>query len=257
MRPAWVVILAGGVVLAMNMGIRQTFGLFIEPIHDDTGISWASFSLAMAIQNLLWGVLTPFAGMAADRYGSGRVLAAGGATYALGLAIMALWQTPTGVHLGGGILVGLAVGATGFPLVLGVVARASTPENRSAALGLASAGGSIGQFLLLPLSQGLIDGPGWVTALLVLAALAALVVPLSTVLSGRPQEDVDMGGRARSLTEALREAFGDRSYRLLTAGFFVCGFHVAFIAIHFPGYVVTCALSPMVGATALRNWRTS
>lgn len=245
--PLWILI-AAGIVLGLGMGVRQTYGLFIEPINADLGVSVASISLAIAIQNLLWGVVTPFCGAIADRYGTGRVLVVGGLFYAGGLVLTAFAQGPVAVFAGTGLLVGLGVSAASFPLVLSVVARSAPDDRRNTWLGLASAGGSVGQFLLLPGAQGLIAAFGWVNALLVLAALAFLIVPLAASLSMKP--GTTQGG-AQSLSTALEEARGHGGYWLLTAGFFVCGFHVSFIATHLPSYIVSCNLPAFVGATAL------
>lgn len=247
-RSTAVILFAGMLFLALNMGLRQTFGLFIEPITADIGISHSSLSLAIAVQNLLWGLLTPFAGMAADRYGTGRVLALGGIVYVGGLAVMALATNPFMIHLGAGVLTGIAISATGFPLVLAAVARSVPEDKRSLALGIAAAGGSVGQFILLPVSQVLIGGIGWSMALFALAAMAALMVPMAAILAGKP---VESAGETQSLGAAVVEAGGHRGFILLTLGFFVCGFHVAFVATHLPGYVVSCNLDAIVGANAL------
>lgn len=247
-RVPTVVLVCGATVLAFNMGTRQTFGLFLEPMTLDLGIGRANFALAIAVQNLLWGFLTPVFGVVADRYGTARCLALGGVTYVLGLLIMALGDSVFALHVGAGILVGIAVAACGIPLVLSAVARAFPPEKRSVALGIAAAGGSLGQFLLLPFTQITMGWLGWVGALIVLAALTALVVPLSTALAGKPAA-VEPGGQ--SLGAAMTEARGHRGYQLLTAGFFVCGFHVSFMATHLPAYINTFGLDPIVGASAL------
>jgi predicted MFS family arabinose efflux permease len=242
------IIFCGASVLALNMGIRQTFGLFLEPMTLDLGISRSNFSLAIAVQNLLWGLLTPVCGMLADRYGTARILVGGGLLYALGIAVMALGQSGFAVHLGAGVLVGLAVGASGFPMVLAAVARSVPEERRSIALGVTASGGSVGQFLLLPFSQMMIGDLGWPVALLVLAAMAGLIVPLAAALAGRPAASV---AGPTSLTGALGQAGRHNGYLLLNGGFFVCGFHVAFVATHLPGYLTSAGLDPLVGATAL------
>ncbi|WP_455374043.1 MFS transporter [Limibacillus halophilus] len=251
--PSWrtplVIILFAGLILSFNMGIRQTFGLFIAPMNEATGISVSSFSLAIAVQNLLWGIVTPFASAFADRHGTGRVLVGGSLLYGLGLLVMVLLPSASGVHLGAGLLVGLGVGACGFPMVLGAVARLTPESYRAAALGFASAGGSAGQFVLLPLTGAMIGGLGWQTALLVLMGLSFLIVPLAAALAGKAAH-VDGPGPS-SIKAALAEALEQRSYRLLTLGFFVCGFHVAFVATHLPGYILTCNLALGVGSTAL------
>ncbi len=243
-----VVLICGGIVLGLNMGLRQTFGLFLEPMTADLGISRGSFSLAIAVQNLLWGVMTPFFGIFADRYGTGRSLVFGGIVYTAGILIMALGDSLFTLHLGAGVMVGMAVSASGFPLVLAAVARAFPAERRSFALGIASAGGSAGQFVLLPLSQALIGGFGWVNALLILAALAFLIVPMAAALAGKPEA---LGIGAQSLGGAVDEARRHSGYLLLNGGFFVCGFHVAFMATHLPAYITTLGFDPFVGATAL------
>lgn len=244
------VLFSAVVVLALNMGVRQTGGLFLEPMTQDLGISRTSFALAIAVQNLLWGVMTPIVGVLADRYGAGRWLALGGVIYALGLLLMGLGDSELSLHLGAGVFIGFAVSACGFPLVLSAVARAFSERHRSLALGLAATGGSIGQFLLLPFTQVMIGDLGWTGALVVLAALAALIVPLAAVLTGRPEAragESAFGG----IRAAVGQAGRHRGYQLLTCGFFVCGFHVAFVATHLPAYINTLQFDPLVGATAL------
>jgi MFS family permease len=243
------VLAAGAIVLGLNMGVRQTFGLFLEPMVGALEIPRAGFALAIAVQNLLWGALQPVFGGLADRYGTARTLALGGALYAAGIAVMAGVQTPLGLHLGAGVLVGIAVAACGFPLVLSAVARAAPAERRSTWLGLATAGGSLGQFALLPGTQAVIGAFDWVTALWVLGLLSALVVPLAVLLRGKPDAAGAPGGQ--SLREAFEEATRHRGFWLLTAGFFVCGFHVAFVATHLPAYISETGLPAFVGATAL------
>lgn len=243
-----VILFCGATILALNMGLRQTFGLFLEPITADLDISRGTFSLAIAVQNLLWGFLTPVFSVLADRYGTARFIALGGVVYVAGLLVMALGDSVFALYTGAGVLVGMAVSACGFPLVLAAVARAVPVERRSMALGIASAGGSVGQFLLLPFTQLTMGLFGWAGALLVLALLAALIVPLSAALAGKPAES---GIGEQSLGAAVTEARRHSGYQLLTVGFFVCGFHVAFIATHLPAYINTFGLDPIVGASAL------
>jgi len=251
-RPFWrlplVVLFCAAAILALNMGVRQTFGLFLEPMTAELGIGRGNFALAIAIQNLLWGLLTPAFGILADRYGTGRCLVFGGLVYVAGIVVMALGDSLLGLHLGAGLLVGVGVAACGFPLVLSAVARAFPPKRRSFALGIAASGGSVGQFLLLPFTQVVIGGLGWVGALLTLATLSALIVPLSAALAGRPAAAADGN---LSLGGAVAQAGGHRGFQLLTSGFFVCGFHVAFIATHLPAYINSLHFDPLVGATAL------
>ncbi len=243
-----IILVCGASVLALNMGVRQTFGLFLEPMTLDLGISRGNFSLAIAIQNIIWGLLTPLCGILADRYGAGRILVTGGLLYALGIVIMALGASGLAIHLGAGVLVGLAVGASGFPLVLSAIARAVPEERRNMAIALAATGGSVGQFLLLPLAQILIETTGWPGALLIFAGLSALIIPLASGLRGKP-DTVSSG--ATGIGGAVNQARRHSGYLLLTGGFFVCGFHVAFIGTHLPGYITSCNLAPLVGATAL------
>jgi len=249
-RTPLVVLFCGAGVLALNMGVRQTFGLFLEPMTAELGIGRGTFAFAIAVQNLLWGVLTPFFGVFADRHGSARCLVFGGIMYALGILLMALGDSVLALNLGAGIFVGLAVSASGFPLILSAVARAAPAERRSVYLGLASAGGSVGQFVLLPLTQVTMSGLGWVGALVVLAALAALIVPLSAALVGKPAPAA-ANEVHQSLGAAVAQARRHRGYQLLSGGFFVCGFHVAFVATHLPAYINTLGLDPLVGASAL------
>lgn len=247
-RTTGVILISAAVILALSMGLRQSFGLFLAPMTEALDIGRADFALTIAIQNLLWGVTTPFIGALADKYGTARFLVIGGLIYGAGIIVMAVGDSLFWLHLGSGILVGLGVSAAGFSLVLAAVARSVPAERRSVMLGIASAGGSAGQFLLLPGSQALIDAFDWQTALWVLAGLAFLIVPLAAALVGKPRS---APGQQQSLGEALREASGHSGFRLLTLGFFVCGFHVAFVATHLPGYIVSCGLDPLVGATAL------
>ncbi|MDX1402359.1 MAG: MFS transporter, partial [Kiloniellales bacterium] len=247
-----VIVAAAGLVLAINMGVRQTFGVFLEPMTADLGIGRADFSLVIAIQNILWGVLTPIFGGLADRYGTARCVALGGVLYAVGTIFMALSDSLVMLHLSSGLLIGMAVAACGYPIVLSAVARAVSEEKRSFALAVAATGGSVGQFLLLPLSRRLIDNLGWIDALFILAALAALAVIVAPVLKGRAQEGSgDSGQPEPGIASVVVQASKHRGFLLLNGGFFVCGFHVSFIATHLPGYVSALGFQPVVGADAL------
>lgn len=240
------VTLAGSLILCLALGIRQGFGLFLTPITSELGIGRGSFALAIASQNLLWGGVQPFVGMIADRYGSGRVLAGGAALYILGLLVMA-GGSPLGLSLGAGLLVGLGLSGVSFAVVLGGVGRLVAPERRMTALALASAGGSLGQFLMIPTAQGLLAGFGWQQALIALALCLTPMFLLGSLLRGKPAAANDGSSPAR----ALKEAFGHSGYVLLTIGFFVCGFHVVFIATHLPAYLVDLGFDASLGATAL------
>jgi MFS family permease len=252
-RKATVALISGALVLTLAMGIRQTFGLFLSPMSIDLGFGRESFGLAMAIQNILWGVVQPVTGMIADKYGAGRVLLAGTAAYVAGLVVMSGATGVWGLHLGGGVLVGLAMSCTSFAVVLGAIGRAVPAEKRSMALGIASAGGSFGQFVMAPIGQGLIAAEGWGQALVVMALFAALMAPLALAMAGRPAAPASAGAPAisQSLGEALGEAGGHGGFWYLTVGFFVCGFQVVFIAVHLPAYLTDIGLSAGLGATAL------
>ena len=180
-----IIIAAATIVLGLNMGVRQTFGVFLEPMTLDLGIGRGDFSLVIAIQNILWGILTPIFGVLADRYGTARCIAFGGVLYVLGTALMALSDDLVMLHLSSGVMIGVAIAACGFPLVLSAVARAVREERRAMAIAVAATGGSVGQFLLLPLSRRLIDSIGWVDALLIMAALTAFVFLLSPIFKSR------------------------------------------------------------------------
>ncbi|MFQ5955271.1 MAG: MFS transporter [Kiloniellales bacterium] len=253
-RSSWrtpiVVLLCGTVVLLLSFGIRTAFGLFLKPVSEDLGWGRELFASAIAIQVLLWGVAQPFAGAVADRFGSGRVVAMCGALYALGIAVMAQAQGPIDFTIGAGLLVGIGLSGTAFPIVLAVIGRAVEERRRSLFLGLGAAGGSSGQLLMVPLGQAFLDAYGWVMALGLLAAVSFAMVPLAAALTGRPGEQVAAEAR-QGFAEAIREAAGHTGYWYLTAGFFVCGFHVFFIATHLPAFIVDKGSAAALGATAL------
>ncbi len=244
------VIAAACLISLIGFGIRSSFGLYLEPITTERGWSRETFALALAIQNLLWGMGVPVAGAIADRFGTAKVIALGAAVYAAGVAGMALSDTALTLYLTGGLFVGLGVAFASFSLVLAAIARVIGPERRSLALGLGTAAGSMGQVLFSPINQTLIATYGWFDSLLVMSVVALVLVPLAfslprgTAAKGEPASN-------QGLTEALGEAMRQRSYLLLTAGFFVCGFHVAFITAHFPTYVTDLGLSARAGAYAL------
>jgi len=251
-RSSWrtpaVVLACGGLILMLALGTRQSFGLFLRPMSMDLGWGREAFSFAIALQNLVWGCAMPFAGAIADRYGGGRVVAAGGLAYGAGLLAMAYSTTPLGFNLAAGLLVGLGLSGTGFGVVLAVVARAFPPEKRSVAVGIAGACGSFGQFAMLPWAQGLIAGFGWLSALLVFAFMALIMVPLGAALAGR---NAAAEASDQSIGAALGEAAAHRGFWLLTASFFVCGFQTIFVMTHLPAYLVDRGLSPGQGMAAL------
>ena len=244
------ILVCASIVLILSFGIRTSFGIFLAPVSADLELGRQSFAFAIAVQNLLWGVAQPFAGAIADRYGSGRVVASCGLMYVLGLVLMASASNGLDLTLSAGLLIGLALSGTGFPVILAVVGRSVDESRRSLFLGFASAGGSSGQLLVVPLGQVLLEGFGWSTALLLLALTSAIMVPLAAVLTGKAAA---AGGRLRkqSLSQAVHEASRHGGYWYLTAGFFVCGFHVAFIATHLPAFIVDRGAAPALGAVAL------
>ncbi len=250
-RPASAVILCGALILSVCMGVRQSFGLFLPPMTLDLGIGREAFAFALALQNLLWGLFQPLTGMVADRFGAGRVVVAGAAVYALGLTHMSGAATIVDLNLGAGLLVGFGTAATGFAVVLGAVGRLVAVERRSMALGVVSAGGSFGQFVIAPAGQALIAAQGWPGALITLALFAALMAPLALALAGRPGGQGQTEVPAITLIQAIREAAGHSGYRYLSLGFFVCGFQVAFIAVHLPAYLGDVGLTGETAALAL------
>jgi MFS family permease len=247
-RRQTVVIVAGCVIATVGFGVRSSFGLFTEPLSVLRGWDRETFAFAIAVQNLLWGLGQPFAGAIADRLGNGRVLAAGGAIYAVGLALMSVSTSGGALVLSAGVLVGLGLAGGSFTIVIAAFARLVPEERRSWAMGLATAAGSMGQFLFAPLGQGFISAYGAATALLLLSGFVALVPILAGALSGRGE---DHGQADESTRDALRRAFTHPSYLLLTAGFFVCGFHIAFISTHLPAYLTDLGLGTSLAAWSL------
>ncbi|MEM7047522.1 MAG: MFS transporter [Pseudomonadota bacterium] len=244
-----IILACGGLILALSMGVRQSFGLFAQDVSSQVGIGLAGFGLAIAVQNLLWGLFTPLAGIAADRFGVRLVVVLGGVLYGAGTLLMAWGTTPVSLGISS-VLVGFAVSATGFPLILGTVARVVPPQRRSMALGITSSGGTVGQFILSPLAGFLHSSAGWVTSLVVLAVLAFVIMPLAYALVV-PADQSATQESDQTIGEALREAGGHRGFLLLTAGFCVCGFHIAFVGTHLPGYLSSAGLPLLLGATAL------
>ncbi|MGO8955199.1 MAG: MFS transporter [Rhodomicrobium sp.] len=250
MHPVWTLVLCAGAMLAINMGIRQTFGLFLKPISQDLNLDRQVFSLALAILNLVWGLGAPFAGALSDRLGAVRVALAGTALYVLGLVLMATAAGGNQLLLSGA-LIGLGVSGSGFTAVFGLVARAAPPEKRASALGLTTMGSAIGQFVSLPYTHVILDATGWVTSLFVLAGTAALMAPLALALSRAEIPEPHPGRVEQSLGGALREAIKYPSFLLLTAGFFVCGFHIAAVAVHLPAFLADKGFGAGLGALAL------
>jgi predicted MFS family arabinose efflux permease len=244
--PLPVIIVAGCIIAAIGFGTRGAFGLFTLPATEDLGLSREQWGMAMAIQNLVWGIAQPFAGAFADRYGTGRVLAFGGLIYALGVLGMAFSPDVTSLTLTAGVVTGVGIAVASFGVVMAAFGRVVPAEKRSFVFGIATAASSAGQFIFAPLGQGFINALGWQMALVWIAMLVLLIIPLSAALRGRAES---VPGQAdMPFMQALSQAWGHGSYRLLVIGFFVCGFHLAFINVHMPAYLVQCGLSPEVGS---------
>ena len=251
LRQRWLVImLAGATLVSATLGIRQVFGLFLQPISMELGAGFQLFSLAIAIQNLVWGLSSPVFGAAADRYGPWRVAAMGALLYGGGLFLMASFVTNAGIFIGQ-ILIGLGLGSAGISIAIGAVARAAPPEKRSLAMGLVTSFGSFGQFALVPVTQILMVQGGWQFALLMLSVIMASMVAVAMGLrtpagSARPIE-----GPILTIGATLQQAVSSRDYILLTVGFFVCGLQLVFITTHLPTYLHDAGLSPDISSWAL------
>jgi predicted MFS family arabinose efflux permease len=248
-RTPAVMLAAAATVLSIALGVRHGFGLFLQPMSLEFGWGREVFALAIALQNLVWGAAQPVTGMLADRYGAARTMVAGTALYVAGLLLMSVSTTPGALYLSVGVLLGLGLSGTTFAVVLGAVSRAVPPERRSRAMGVATAIGSFGQFVMLPGSLSLIGWLGWSAALVALAVVAASMAGLSAVLPWR--ERVPAGSAELRPGDALRLALGHNGFRLLAFGFFVCGFQVVFIITHLPAFLVDRGLQVSVGTTTL------
>ncbi len=247
-RTPAVIVLCGCLISLLSFGPRATLGFFLTPMSQANGWDRDVFGLALAIQNILWGVGQPLAGAVADRFGTIRVLCAGGFVYAIGLALMATATTPGMLDLSAGALIGFGLAGCSFSVVLGAFGKLLPESWRLLAFGAGTAAGSFGQFLYSPLAVSLINSYGWQSALVVFAVGMLLVLPLSLALATAPAEaGASRGGPAQSLRQALSEAIGHRSYVLLVIGFFTCGFQLAFITVHMPAYLVDRGLSAQVG----------
>jgi len=235
-------------ILALSLGTRHGFGLFLTPMSADFGWGRGVFAFAIALQNLIWGIAQPFTGALADRFGAQRAIIVGGVLYAAGLVLMGLADSPLSLSLSAGLLIGIGLSGTSFSVILGVVGRAVPVEKRSMAMGIAAAAGSFGQFAMLPGTLGLIGWLGWSAALITLGIMVALIVPLAAMVKDRPPVSQ---GPQQTLGEALREACSHSGFWLLALGFFVCGFQVVFIGVHLPAYLVDQHLPAIVGTTVL------
>lgn len=242
------VLLCGGLILLMGIGIRASYGLFQAPLTAEMGWGREPFSFAMALQQIIWGALVPVSGALADRYGTARVLIGAAALYAIGQLLMAFGGNLFLFTAGASVFVGAGVAGLGFGPVLAAMARAFPAERRAFVLGIGTAAGSVGQMVMVPVGAGLLSAYGWSYALAAMTAFL-LFVPLLTIpLRGKPPLD---GGMQQSLTQALSEALGHRGFLMLGAGYFVCGFQVAFITVHMPAYLVDNGLPLQLGGYAL------
>jgi MFS family permease len=242
------VLLGASLVLALSLGIRHGFGLFLPPMSAEFGWGREVFAFAIALQNLIWGLTQPFTGALADRFGAKRTVIVGGVLYAIGLGCMGLADSPLSLSLSAGLLIGIGLSGTSFSVILGAVGRAVPMEKRSMAMGIAAAAGSFGQFAMLPGALGLLSWLGWSVALMALGLLVALIIPLAAMLKDAP---LPLTGQEQTLSEALREACSHSGFWLLGLGFFVCGFQVVFIGVHLPAYLVDQHLPALVGTTVL------
>ena len=258
-KPVWrtpmVVLGAGAMVILLVFGLRASFGLFLTPISVEMGTGREVFAFAMAVQNLLWGAGQPFASAVAEKWGAGRVIVLGGILYAGGIALMGYATDPLTLNLSAGIMIGMAQAASGLAVVLGAVARALPPERRTWGLGVVTAAGALGQCTVVPGIQGLMTaGMEWLPALMILAARALIMLVCAVALAGKPNTEAaaeTVAGANPGLMAAIKQASGHRDYWLLTLGFFVCGFHVAFITVHMPSYLMDLGFDAQWGAWSL------
>ena len=234
--PIIMMLIGSAIILALSLGVRHGFGLYLVPMSQEFHWGHHVFSFAIALQNLVWGLVQPFTGAIADRYGSQRVVAAGGLLYTIGLVIMAYSSSGLLLNVSAGLILGLALSATSFPILLSAVGRAVAPEQRSLAMGIASAAGSFGQFIMLPTTLLLIQHMGWSGALLVSALLIALIIPLAWMVKAAPY-NAPTTASSLSYKQILLLAYQHKAFWWLSLGFFVCGFQVVFIGIHLPGYL--------------------
>jgi MFS family permease len=248
-----IIITAGCIISIISFGVRSSMGLFTHPISEAYQWNREVYGLAMAIQNLVWGIMQPIAGAMADRFGPAKVVATGAVIYALGTALMSFADTPALMYLAGGVLVGAGIATASFSIVMAAFGRLVPPEKRSWVFGLATSAGSLGQFIFAPLGQGFIAAFGWQNALFLMAAITLLMIPLALPLTApvareqaTAKENAQIGMR-----EAVRSALGHPSFVLLVLGFFVCGFQLAFVTIHLPAYLVEHGISEWLAASAI------
>lgn len=252
--PLWVVVVSGGLVAAISLGVRSTFGVFLDPIAETVGSGRSAVALAVAVQNLMWGLTQPLAGAVSDRFGAARTIAVGVCLWCVSMVLMSTATTTGMVLLSGGFLAGLAVGAASFSVILSSVGRMVSAERRSFTLGVISAVGSLGQFVLVPIAQSRIDASSWQTTAVILAIIALTAIVFTPALRGKASDFPDpaaAGAPARTLAQEFRRASSNRSFQYLNIAFFVCGFHVTFIGIHLPAYVGDLGQPTSSGSRAL------
>jgi len=247
--PLIVLVIAGCAIAAVTNGIRTSFGLFTLPMTAELGLSREAWGMAMAIQNLVWGAAQPFAGAIADKYGTARVVVFGLLMYAAGLVLMVVSPNALIMNLTAGVLCGVGIATSSFSIVMVAFGRNVPQEKRPLIFGVATAASSFGQFVFAPIGQGFISAFEWEKALVYLAVFLIAVLPLAYALRGKTENST--GQADLKFMEALSRAWGFGSYRLLVIGFFVCGFHLAFINVHMPAYLVQCGLTPEVGSWSI------
>ncbi len=245
------IVICAALIVTLAMGIRQSFGLFLPGVSAELGVGRQNFGFAVAVQNLIFGLMQPFIGALADRKGSGKIVAVGAVVYVIGLVLAGMAGGSAALTLSLGLLVGLALSGTTFVVVFGPVARAVAPEKRSQVLGIVTAGGSLGQFLVVPAAQAALSAFDWRVTFTIMAGLAGLMCLLALGVSGKPQAQTSDTSADLGLGSALRVAASSRDYWLLNLGFFVCGFHIAFVGTHLPAYLVDKGLPPSIGAWCL------
>ena len=247
----WSILCGAALMLSLAMGMRQSLGLFQPQMIRDIGVSAAQFSFAIAIQNIVWGLTQPFAGMLADRWGARPVAMAGVVVYAAGLGLAILARSPWLLTLGVGICIGVALSCTASSIVMSITSRTVTPARRSVAMGAVSAVGSIGLVLAAPLAQSLLSSHGWKVALLAFVVLAIAMLPAAWSAGAADKIVLENPGAAQSIGAAVREAAGHPGYVVMAIAFFVCGLQLVFLTTHLPTYLAICGMDPGLGAQAL------
>jgi MFS family permease len=250
-RSAWMITLAAAAILMVTMGARQSLGLFISPLQGSTGLGITTISLAFAVAQMMWGVIQPVAGAVADRHGAATILIAGLVVLAISMALTPFMASGLGLIFSLGVLSAVGSGAASFSVLIGAAARHLTTDKRGKAAGIINAGGSLGQFVFAPVAQTLIQMLGWMGAMWSLAVITVGTLPLVGVVSPGSAVRGGAGATGSAPWQAVQDAVEDRSYLLLNAGFFTCGFHIAFLVTHLPGQVNLCGLPPAVASWSL------